>query len=695
MVMMLRSLSHPSRALVRRTRQHDRRLSIGSNILPATAVLSFVDNETCFSRRMHSTLASTATFLPNTHNCAINDTSAIVIPSHICQTVRNKSVFVSKHNQSLQITSRDILDFCQQHGIATHDARTTSTHVILKECPFCSKPTLGKADNYHKCYIQIGGGAYFCHRCGSGGSWFDLKQRLGGFQVQSNGDVMYGSTENRVPVTKSQRTQVASYQPAGMHKNKQPTATDRRFAEYMRQSEPTQKQVPPLPMPSPRLQACYSTQLLDQQPNDCLTYLQTERGLSLRTLRKYGVGRAKYNFLNDQNQWEATECVTFPWLMSVASVEYQEELRGADYVWDKGNKLTSDVPSNGETDDAEQEEDDSDESNKEDDSDESEAASDESDKEEAANVKEQTFLTRRIKVRALAKKAWQRLDPPGGGWGLFGFHTIPKGAKEVVLTEGEYDAMAVWQATGRPAVSLPNGCRSLPVEVLPLLEDFETIYLWMDNDGPGQEGADLFAKKIGLNRCYIVRPSVEDGEKAPKDANEALLLGLNLDEMIQQAKLIPHERILTFQELRSDVLHEILHPDKYVGVPMTSLPGLMNIMKGFRRGELTVITGPTGSGKTTFLGQMSLDLAEQDINVLWGSFEIKNTRLMHKLLQQFAREPLPTGDPSMINKLEAIADRFERLPFHFMKFHGGSEVDDVLDAMDYAGTSVSFFLFLL
>ena len=74
---------------------------------------------------------------------------------------------------------------------------------------------------------------------------------------------------------------------------------------------------------------------------------------------------------------------------------------------------------------------------------------------------------------------------------------------------------------------------------------------------------------------------------------------------------------------------------------------------------------------------MSLDLAEQDINVLWGSFEIKNTRLMHKLLQQFARQPLPAGDPSMEAELNGLADRFEKLPMTFMKFHGGSDVDDV------------------
>ena len=69
--------------------------------------------------------------------------------------------------------------------------------------------------------------------------------------------------------------------------------------------------------------------------------------------------------------------------------------------------------------------------------------------------------------------------------------------------------------------------------------------------------------------------------------------------------------------------------------------------------------------------------------MLWGSFEIKNSRLIKKLLQQFAREPLVIEENDQ--KLDAIADRFEQLPLHFMKFHGGTDVDDVLDAMDYAG----------
>jgi hypothetical protein len=45
--------------------------------------------------------------------------------------------------------------------------------------------------------------------------------------------------------------------------------------------------------------------------------------------------------------------------------------------------------------------------------------------------------------------------------------------------------------------------------VLPLLERFEKIYLWMDNDRAGLEGIEKFTQKLGPGRTYIVRPLPE------------------------------------------------------------------------------------------------------------------------------------------------------------------------------------------
>lgn len=86
------------------------------------------------------------------------------------------------------------------------------------------------------------------------------------------------------------------------------------------------------------------------------------------------------------------------------------------------------------------------------------------------------------------------------------------------------------------------------------------------------------------------------------------------------------------------------NPLEYSGTVLRSFPQFTKIIKGLRRGELTVITGPTGSGKTTILSQLSLDLAAGGLNTLWGSFEIKNTRLVQKMLRQFAGRPLADAD---------------------------------------------------
>lgn len=61
-------------------------------------------------------------------------------------------------------------------------------------------------------------------------------------------------------------------------------------------------------------------------------------------------------------------------------------------------------------------------------------------------------------------------------------------------------------------------------------------------------------------------------------------------------------------------------------------------LKGHRKGELTVFTGNTGVGKTTFLSQLSVDLAQQGVNTLWGSFEVKNVNLIRKMLAQYSGE---------------------------------------------------------
>ena len=83
----------------------------------------------------------------------------------------------------------------------------------------------------------------------------------------------------------------------------------------------------------------------------------------------------------------------------------------------------------------------------------------------------------------------------------------------------------------------------------------------------GREGAEKFATKLGHNRCLLVRPTLSTTisttdlstdpstdpstsstitTQSPKDANEALLMGTNMRELIESACPLPHKEILTF-----------------------------------------------------------------------------------------------------------------------------------------------------
>lgn len=224
-------------------------------------------------------------------------------------------------------------------------------------------------------------------------------------------------------------------------------------------------------------------------------------------------------------------------------------------------------------------------------------------------------------------------------------------------------------------VCLPHGFKSLPQECLPALEQFNKLILWFEYDSVGWDIAKVFAKKLDEKRCYFIRPT--ENSPAPY---EALQQSITIKSILAEAQPIVHEAVTTFRALRQDVLSDLQNIDNVEGIKWTRFPKLNELLRGHRRGELTVLTGPTGCGKTTFMSEFSLDLAQQGVNTLWGSFEIRNTILARTLLQQMVRKPLD----EYIDEFDRWANEFEKLPMYFMTFFGQQPLKAVMEAIEHS-----------
>ncbi|KAF1373616.1 hypothetical protein PFLUV_G00240770 [Perca fluviatilis] len=260
-------------------------------------------------------------------------------------------------------------------------------------------------------------------------------------------------------------------------------------------------------------------------------------------------------------------------------------------------------------------------------------------------------------------------------YNLFGLPLVGRMDAEVVLTGHELDTLAVSQATGLPSVALPRGVSCLPPILLPYLEQFSRVTLWLGGDIRSWEASKIFSRKLGLRRCLLVRP----GEYRPCPV-EALAQGKNFSHIIKSSIPAAHKSIVSFKQLREDVYGELVNTEQVAGVKWVRFQELNRILKGHRKGELTVFTGPTGSGKTTFISEVALDLCMQGVNTLWGSFEINNVRLAKIMLTQFAMQRLEEN----LEQYDFWADKFEELPLYFMTFHGQQNIKTVLDTMQHA-----------
>lgn len=95
------------------------------------------------------------------------------------------------------------------------------------------------------------------------------------------------------------------------------------------------------------------------------------------------------------------------------------------------------------------------------------------------------------------------------------------------------------------------------------------------------------------------------------------------------------DRIISSHELAE----ELKKTDDSVFKIPTGIPPLDRILdQGVEAGELIVVTGPTGEGKTTLLQTITKNMAEANINSCWFTLEVTPRQFLQKLMKSANQE---------------------------------------------------------
>ena len=215
------------------------------------------------------------------------------------------------------------------------------------------------------------------------------------------------------------------------------------------------------------------------------------------------------------------------------------------------------------------------------------------------------------------------------GQNLFG------GGKTLVITEGELDSLACWEARKNwPVMSVANGSKGAYKNLsaqLPHLLKFEEIILMFDTDEAGKAAAEECASLFPADQIFIA----DLGQY--KDASEAVMAGDA--EAIRQAiwnkKSYSPKAIIDGRSL-FDLVNKPLH-GKDADWPY---PSLNKVTGGLRLGELVTWTAGSGAGKSTAIGETCQSLVDQGFTVCYIALEESVQRQALRLMTVKANKPL-------------------------------------------------------
>jgi len=195
-----------------------------------------------------------------------------------------------------------------------------------------------------------------------------------------------------------------------------------------------------------------------------------------------------------------------------------------------------------------------------------------------------------------------------------------KDTQSVIIVEGEIDALTLYECGYYNVVSVPNGAGNNLQYLDNSYQYFENktrVIIACDNDDVGNNLREELARRIGKEKCYKVLYPDDC-----KDFNDVLVKHGKaiVANVVEHATCFPIEGIHTMEEMYDDVCNYYLNG--YPKGSETNIEGIDELLT-FAGGQITMITGVPGSGKSEFLDYIMTKLS-MNHRWNWGVCSFEN-----------------------------------------------------------------------
>jgi twinkle protein len=290
-----------------------------------------------------------------------------------------------------------------------------------------------------------------------------------------------------------------------------------------------------------------------------------------------------------------------------------------------------------------------------------------------------------VKYRAIESKEFRQIKD---GYKSFYRLDAIKDTKYVIITEGEIDALSFIQAGITSVISVPEGginpdAKNIQAKMsfidntIDKFDHIDEIYLALDNDPVGRRLTEEIARRLGREKCYLVKLP-----ETCKDANEALIKhgAESLVKSVSFAQPYPIDGVKIANQYTSSLLD--LYEHGFIeGAKTYEFPTLDRCFT-WHSGQLTVVTGVPSFGKSNFIDQIILLLAQQEG---WKSavFSPENPTpevWLIRLAEMINKKPFASGNYNRMSQdeLKKAIDWVSKYLFYILPDSDTFALEDVL-----------------